>query len=491
MMHLKSFSTLLIIPLTALIVNANTINPPVITVEPKDSTVQEGQPVSFSVVATGDSLTYRWKKNDTTSLSNATSATYSINQASGRDSGATYKCIVSNSAGGDTSRAAILNVKLNPPTISTQPITDTVYEGESGRFTVRANGSRLSYQWQKNSVNCTDTNAVKSTYTTPLASLSDNGAAYRCVVSNSGGRDTSDSAILYVMKSPPVIGAQPQNDTVSVGETAIFKVSATSKYPPMSFQWRKRSATDTVYTDISGATDSIYTTPAAVETDHAARFLCVVSDSGGNVSSNSARLYILFATPVIVADPVGDTLFVGDTAVFQISVQGKGLQFQWQKNMANITGVNDSIYRLKTVLADSGKLFRCIVRNTGGSDTSDSALLIVKSITPIINNITIKFNKFNTVFNVGPNPTTTGAYFKYLGKDKKDGILEIFDAVGNLIYKDDHVLIPNAPYFLRWDLRNTRGKKIGEGAYLAILKTVNSVGKIEVYGQLIGIRKEK
>lgn len=83
----------------------------------------------------------------------------------------------------------------------------------------------------------------------------------------------------------PTISAQPANQTVSVGQTATFSVTASGN-PSPTYQWQKNGS------DISGASSASYTTPATTASDNGATFRVVVSNSAGSVTSNSATLTI-------------------------------------------------------------------------------------------------------------------------------------------------------------------------------------------------------
>ena len=84
-----------------------------------------------------------------------------------------------------------------PPAIVTQPISQSVMEGQSVTFAVVASGTDpLSYQWQKDGVDIPG--ATSSSLTTGPVALSDNGAKYRVIVTNSCGSATSVEAILAV-----------------------------------------------------------------------------------------------------------------------------------------------------------------------------------------------------------------------------------------------------------------------------------------------------
>lgn len=83
---------------------------PSITMQPADQTVSTGQTATFTVAATGTApLAYQWQKNGTT-ISAATSASYTTPVTTAADSGAQFRVMVSNSAGSTPSSAATLTV---------------------------------------------------------------------------------------------------------------------------------------------------------------------------------------------------------------------------------------------------------------------------------------------------------------------------------------------------------------------------------------------
>ncbi len=108
-----------------------------------------------------------------------------------------------NSGGGSGSAIA--------PTITTQPVSQSVTAGQTAIFTVVAAGSpTLTYQWQRNNANISG--ATAATYSTPATSTSDSGATFDVVISNSAGTVTSINATLSVNApsggtTPPVSGS--------------------------------------------------------------------------------------------------------------------------------------------------------------------------------------------------------------------------------------------------------------------------------------------
>ena len=112
-------------------------NAPSITKNPVNRTVQVGKTAAFSISASGaPPLGYQWKRNGSP-IANATQATYTTPPATALDSGATFRCQVSNSFGNTESNSAMLTVTSNTPPVPmiTRPTSSSRYRA----------GSRLSF----------------------------------------------------------------------------------------------------------------------------------------------------------------------------------------------------------------------------------------------------------------------------------------------------------------------------------------------------------
>ena len=169
--------------------------PPSITGQPSSLTVTVGQTATFTVRATGSApLSYQWRKNGV-NINRATKATYKIATTSS-DDGAVVSVVVQNAFGNAISDDAILTVKT-PPIITMQPADVAVTVGGTATFSVTVKGQTpFRYQWKKDRVDID--RATKSSYTTPPATLGDNGSRFAVVVTNSLGSATSDEATLTV-----------------------------------------------------------------------------------------------------------------------------------------------------------------------------------------------------------------------------------------------------------------------------------------------------
>jgi len=124
--------------------------------------------------------------------------------------------------GGSVRRVTFTGTVSAPPTITDQPVSKTVSVGQSATFTVAASGSgTLSYQWQRNGANISG--ATTTSFTIASAQTADSGAGFRCVVKNSVGSATSNTATLTVTtnKAPTATITAPAAGTLYSGNQTI------------------------------------------------------------------------------------------------------------------------------------------------------------------------------------------------------------------------------------------------------------------------------
>jgi len=122
--------------------------------------------------------------------------------------------------------AALFRVQFTagtPPSITAQPANQTVLQGQTATFGVAAAGSAtLSYQWQRNQVNISG--ATSPMYTTPPTTAADNGAKFRCVVTNSFGSATSNEVTLTVQVPPPALVTEDTSDiAIALDSVTMFR----------------------------------------------------------------------------------------------------------------------------------------------------------------------------------------------------------------------------------------------------------------------------
>jgi len=114
------------------------------------------------------------------------------------------------------------------PSVTAHPGNQNVEEDQPAAFSVTATGTTpLSYQWQRNSVNISGANG--SSYTILSTVLADNGAKFRCLVTNAFGNVLSNEATLTVTPPTPVLLTEVNSDR------AIALESVTAMRDPFVF----------------------------------------------------------------------------------------------------------------------------------------------------------------------------------------------------------------------------------------------------------------
>ena len=205
-------------------------NPPAITAQPQSQGIATGNSVTFSVTATGASpLSYQWLFNST-NISGATTNPLVIANVQLTNAG-NYSVIITNPAGSASSNA-VLAVTNAPPSISTQPQSQSVLAGQTATFSVTAGGTLpLNYQWRLGGTN------LSGATTNPFV-LADvqptNAGDYSVVITNIAGSVTSSVAALTILFTNPVVFAQwnfnsvPADGSSATGSTSPSVGSGTA-----------------------------------------------------------------------------------------------------------------------------------------------------------------------------------------------------------------------------------------------------------------------
>jgi hypothetical protein len=291
---------------------------PLITNQPVSESVAAGSGASFAVVAGGTPvLTYQWEVStdggaifddlsDKIGVSGSESPTLSINGIGIGLNGNQYECVIANGIGSVTSVPVVLTVET-PPSITTQPVPQTVNAGSSVVLAVVASGSSaLSYQWNLNG------NPISGA-TGPTLSLSNvtaaSGGTYSVdVTDGSGNETTSANAALTVssVTSSP-ISTQPMSQTIAMGSTVVFTVGANGSVQTSSvasaagrtaklssgttYQWQFNGANFADGNGISGSAGPQLVIQGAGAAN-TGDYDCIVTTGGVAAQSNSASLMV-------------------------------------------------------------------------------------------------------------------------------------------------------------------------------------------------------
>ena len=182
-----------------------TVNVPVsVTVPPVDQTTVVGSNVTFSVTATGTSLSYQWLYNASVV---GTASSLTLNSVTAIQGGI-YTVIVSGAAGTPVTNSAALTV--NVP-VSATPLTNLVcFQGENATFCTAASGTGpFNYTWTKNG----SVMGGQAANSLTLNNVSTNDAAtYAVVVCGAAGSVTNNATLTVNIATAPRLAMVRQGD---------------------------------------------------------------------------------------------------------------------------------------------------------------------------------------------------------------------------------------------------------------------------------------
>ncbi len=276
---------------------------------------------------------------------------------------------------------------LAPPTLPyliSQPSSQTVTNGADVAISARAGGQApLIYQWRFNSTNLPEGGNVSGTTSSTLTLVSvtsGNAGDYSVMVTNNYGAVTSGVAVLTVVY-PPLISAQPTNQSVLAGGDALFSATVTGA-SPLSYQWRQNGTNVTNDGHITGATSNVLSI-ASVTTNNGGNYTLRVSNLYGAATSSVATLTVLLPAAV-TAPPAGVTIQCGSNAGFNVSAIGTApLRYQWNLDGSAIAGATNATLLLTNVHLPSHTV-GVVVTNLYGSATSSVPLIVQDTLAPVI-----------------------------------------------------------------------------------------------------------
>ncbi|MBQ6831684.1 MAG: leucine-rich repeat protein [Oscillospiraceae bacterium] len=350
--------------------------------QPKAQNLVTGKTAVFTVSAEGTQLRYQWqyrtsangKWANATATGNKT-ATLKVPVTATRN-GYQYRCVITDCFGNVVnSKAATLKVVTLK--VTAQPANANLPAGKTAKFTVKASGTGLKYQWQyrtssKGSWKNTSATGSKTATVSVPATATRNGYQYRCKITDQYGNVIYSSAATLKIVTLKVTG-QPTSKYLPAGKTAKFtvKVSGTG----LKYQWQYRTSAKGSWKNTSATGSKTATlSVGAIAARNGYQYRCKITDKYGNVIySNAATLKIV--TLKITTQPASVTLAKGKTATFKVVAKGTGLTYQWQYRTsakgawkkATNTGNKTATLKVPVTAARNGYQYRCVITDKYGN----------------------------------------------------------------------------------------------------------------------------
>lgn len=188
------------------------------------------------------------------------------------------------------------------PTITVEPTSQTVTALTTAEFSAAASGFPTpTVQWQQSTDSCetwSDVTGATGTTLSFTAYYSMNGYEYRAVFTNDAGSATSGAASLTVDPLGPSVTTQPNDATVTAGQSASFTAAASGD-PTPTLQWWYSTNGGSDWSELAGKTSGTlsFTTSYSMS---GYQYEAVFTNVAGPVTSRVATLTVNPSAAIVV-----------------------------------------------------------------------------------------------------------------------------------------------------------------------------------------------
>lgn len=246
--------------------------------QPAATTVVEGNPLTLTLSASGEALSYDWSRNGVSLGINSPTLSFATIRAA--DEG-TYSCRIWN--GSSSANCNAFTVTVNQGVrIATQPVAASAFEDASVTLSVSATGKPTpSVNWYRNG---TLVRSNATTLTLSSLQMADAGS-YHCVVRNSVN-SVNCNAVNVTVREKVRITKPLANQTLNEGDAIALDLAATGE-APINYQCYHNGTAV-----VAGTSPGSLVIPNAQAAD-AGNYHCVVSNAGSRVTSNTASVSVV------------------------------------------------------------------------------------------------------------------------------------------------------------------------------------------------------
>jgi hypothetical protein len=301
--------------------NATTVSvyPPILT-QPADTHTTRGTGATFSVYTDANPVSYQWYQgasgDSSHPVSGATNATFTSAALT-----ADTQFFVRLTSGSATTDSTTATAFICPsPTVTVSNPTQT--SGAWVTLSVDAPTGNDTYKWYKG--NSGDTSVlVADTGSSNYISVNPSQTTNYWVRATNA-QCSADSATYSVYVCVPAITSQPQNASITQGQTTRLSVAANGT-PPLAYQWY--SGTPSSPVAISGATGSyVDVTPSATTT-----YYVRVTSNGWCAKDSNVVTVSVCQLPVITNLYGGSWTNPNYLTSLSVTASGTNLSYQWYR----------------------------------------------------------------------------------------------------------------------------------------------------------------
>lgn len=346
-------------------------DPAVITAQPGNNTLCLGQNASFSVTASGGITGYQWQVSTNggvtfNDLPNETGTSVSVPVSTISQNGNIYRVTIG-SCNNLVSSGGNLSV-LIPPIIDVQPQSVTICSGNNHTFSVSAQGTNISYQWQVSTdggnIWSDISGATSSSYSlSGVTSVLDNNR-YRVAINGTCSPNVTSAAAVLSVGTALNISSQPVDVTSCSGSNTSISIAATGV---VGYQWQVSTDGGVSWNNVPGATNSTLNLSPVTSAMHRHKYRVVLTNCGPDAISSVATINV--KDPVVISSQPADTnICFGNIGTFTVAATGSDITYQWQistdggANWSDISGASAASLSITSVNSSlDGNFYRVII----------------------------------------------------------------------------------------------------------------------------------
>ena len=266
-----------------------------IVTQPYDVSVNTGADASFSVKASGNGLKYQWyfkKSGDSVwNVWNGRIASTFTVASNASWNNMQVRCEITDEKGNKVTSDTAKVKLVSSPVITSQPADVSVCAGSDVKFSVKATGEGLKYEWYYMKPSDSEWKVWKGRIASSYTVASNdtwNKMMVRCVITNASGVSVTSLICKVTLVPGPKVTTQPTNVSVKSGADATFTVKASGT--GLKYQWYYKKAGATSWTEWKGRIASSFTV-ASNDTWNGMAVYCRITDStGASVKTNEVKV---------------------------------------------------------------------------------------------------------------------------------------------------------------------------------------------------------